>query len=264
MVGNGYDGAQEESYHSACVEILKRGINCVTYEGPGQPTVRRNQNIGFIPDWWTAASPVVDYLSTRQDVDMSKLALVGISFGGTLAPRAASRDHRYSAVVAIDGLYSVQEAFAEQLPTKILEYFNPGNATVFSEIMHSIQGNATYPSSLRWLIDQGLFSFDTESAYDWFTRLGNITMGAEIVKDLPMPIFVGKGQDDTSTLQEPEEAYKLLTTDRPNGENLTYWHEFLTNLGAGEHCSLGAESQLWQVVMDWLCDIWGGSTYANN
>jgi dienelactone hydrolase len=98
LIGNGYDGSQEELYHSACIEVLKRGINCVTYEGPGQPTVRREQKIGFIPDWWTVASPVVDYLETRPDVDMTRLALAGISFGGQLVPLAASHDKRYSAL----------------------------------------------------------------------------------------------------------------------------------------------------------------------
>jgi pimeloyl-ACP methyl ester carboxylesterase len=262
MVGNGYDGSQEESYHMACVEILKRGVNCVTYEGPGQPTVRRNQNLGFIPDWENAASPVVDYLSKRPDVDMSKLALVGISFGGTLAPRAASHDNRYSAVVSLDGLYSLQEALEEQLPPQITEYFNPQNATLFDEIMNSIRLNSSYPTDLRWIIDQGLFAFNTTSPYDWFARLGNFTMGPDIVKNLPMPVFVAKGQDDNSTLQEPEEAYQLLTTDRPNGKNLTTYHVFTTALGAGEHCSLGAESQVWQVVMDWLSDVWGGVKYV--
>jgi hypothetical protein len=51
LVGSGYDGSQEDLYHSAFTEIPKRGINCVTYEGPDQHTTRRNQNIGFIPDW---------------------------------------------------------------------------------------------------------------------------------------------------------------------------------------------------------------------
>ena len=49
VIGSGYDGSQEESYHSQVRQILARGLNAVTYEGPGQPTVRRQQNVGFIP-----------------------------------------------------------------------------------------------------------------------------------------------------------------------------------------------------------------------
>ena len=72
IYGNGYDGSQEESYHQAVRQMLQRGLNVVTYEGPGQPTVRREQNIGFIPDWWNVVTPVVDYLAEREDVDMSE------------------------------------------------------------------------------------------------------------------------------------------------------------------------------------------------
>lgn len=49
VIGSGYDGSQEELYHSNVRQILARGLNVVTYEGPGQPTVRRKQGLGFIP-----------------------------------------------------------------------------------------------------------------------------------------------------------------------------------------------------------------------
>ena len=50
LVGSGYDGSQEELYHSIGAEIIARGWNFVTYEGPGQPTVRRQQGLSFRPD----------------------------------------------------------------------------------------------------------------------------------------------------------------------------------------------------------------------
>ena len=49
IVGTGYDGTQEELYHEIGREILARGLNFVSYEGPGQPTVVREQHVGFIP-----------------------------------------------------------------------------------------------------------------------------------------------------------------------------------------------------------------------
>jgi hypothetical protein len=49
VIGSGYDGSQEELYHSIAREVLARGLNVVTYEGPGQPTVLREQKFGFIP-----------------------------------------------------------------------------------------------------------------------------------------------------------------------------------------------------------------------
>ena len=78
-----------------------------------------------------------------------------------------------------------------------------------------------------------------------------------------MLAFLAKGQDDALTRKQPEIAYHLLTAGRPNGEALTTYHQFNTSLGAGEHCSLGAESQVAQVTLDWLGDVWGGMAFEN-
>jgi len=82
--------------------------------------MRRNQNLGFIPEWWEVVTPVVDYLSTWPDVDVSSLALTGISFGGSLAPRVAAYEHRFTAVMAIDGMYSLQAAFEANIPLALV------------------------------------------------------------------------------------------------------------------------------------------------
>ena len=155
LVSGGYDSSQEEGYHSQCHQILSRGVNCVTYEGPGHPSVRRQQNIGFIHDWWTVAKPVVDHLSTLPQVDMSKLALAGMSFGGSLAPIAASGDDRYSAVIAIDGMYSARQAFEEQFPKQMVALFNESKVAEFDKVVSDVIANATLPSSLRWVAGYG-------------------------------------------------------------------------------------------------------------
>ena len=74
---------------------------------------------------------------------------------------------------------------------------------------------------------------------------------------MTMPVFVAKGQDDTLTGNEANIAYQIMTSDRPNGKGLTTFHEFKTSLGAGMHCSIGAEDQLQQVTLDWLAGVWG-------
>lgn len=87
IVGNGFDAAQEDSFHVYCAPALARGWNCITYEGPGQPTVGRNQNIGFISNWELVLTPVVDYLLQEKSdvVDADTLVLLGNSLGGYLA-----------------------------------------------------------------------------------------------------------------------------------------------------------------------------------
>jgi hypothetical protein len=91
-----YDGSQEDQYHTAVVPALARGWNCLTHEGSGYPTVRRNQDLEFIYDWGRVLTLLVDYLllNRTQDVDESSLVSLGWSFGGYLAARAAAFEPR--------------------------------------------------------------------------------------------------------------------------------------------------------------------------
>lgn len=55
------------------------------------------------PDWEHVVTPVVDYARSRSEVDPDQIALIGWSFGGYLAPRAASGEHRLAACIADPG-----------------------------------------------------------------------------------------------------------------------------------------------------------------
>jgi len=249
LVGTGYDAAQEDSYHTSCVHILARGWNCATYEGPGQPTVRRDQKIGFIKDWWNVVTPVVDYLGTRRDVDMDKLALIGISFGGSLAPIAASHEHRFKAVLAIDGVYNLGQHLSTKFPPNLLQLFQSGDRTAFDSAMNEVRTNTTTLTAFRWLIDQGLFAFNTTSPFDWLTRFQAI--GVEGLTDqIRGPVFVGSGQDDDDLAGQPEMLANAL------GDKAHYVL-FKTDVGAGEHCQIGAEAHLSQTAFDWVAGIFG-------
>lgn len=257
IVGSGYDGSQEELYHSIGRSILDRGWNFITYEGPGQPTVRRQQGLGFIHNWWEVVTPVVDYLTKRHDVDTDKIALIGVSFGGTLAPLAASREHRLSAVVAIDGLTDMFSALQSKLPPQINSLFESGNKTEFDALMLSFLGNTTIPTQLRWLIAQSLWVFKTSSPYEWLTKLREFKIDQNVANDIHCPVLIGEGENDSSAPGQAQEMMQFL------GKKATY-NLFETDLGAGEHCQLGAEAQLAQVTLDWLSDIWEGINVPQN
>ncbi|KAI0888169.1 alpha/beta-hydrolase [Annulohypoxylon maeteangense] len=248
LVGSGYDAPQEDTYHSIGREIIDRGWNFVTYEGPGQPTVRRQQGLGFIPNWWDVVTPVVDYLETRPEVDKKRIALGGLSFGGILAPLAATREHRFAAVLAIDGVQNLQTTALKQFPPALAQLYNSGNKTVFDAYLNKARVNPEANTMFKWFIGQGLWSFATESPYDWFTRLGGINLDGTVLSNITSPVFVGKGEDDKVAGGQEEVVAKLL------GDK-AYLYEFKTALGAGEHCQLGAEQQLAQVSLDWLAEV---------
>ncbi|KAI1387806.1 alpha/beta-hydrolase [Hypoxylon trugodes] len=251
LLGSGYDAPQEDSYHALGRETLERGWNFVTYEGPGQPTVRRDQGLGFIPNWWDVVTPVMDYLETRPEVDAKRIALGGMSFGGILAPLTATREHRMAAVLAIDGLSNIQTTAAKTFPAVAIQLFKSGNQTAFDAYMNAARVSPQAPTLFKWFIGQGLWTFDTESPYDWFKRLGDINLDGDKLKNVTCPVFVGKGENDALAGGQEQQVVEALGSK-------AYLYEFKTALGAGEHCQLGAEPQLAQASLDWLAEVFEG------
>ena len=99
-------------------------------------------------------------------VDCEKLALVGISLGGSLTPIAASHEHRFKTIIANDGIYNLGQFVAAHFSPAIQELFVSGNSSAYDAVMDEIRTNATTSTEVRWFIDQGLFAFNTTSPFN--------------------------------------------------------------------------------------------------
>ncbi|KAK3938534.1 Alpha/Beta hydrolase protein [Diplogelasinospora grovesii] len=241
---NGYDGSQEEMYHFWVKAIVERGMNAITYEGPGQPTVRRQQNLGFIPNWEAVVTPVVDYALTRREVSPSQIGILGFSFGGYLAPRAAAFEHRLAAVLAIDGEYNTGPAILSQFPAALQAAFNASDADAFNKGTEDILSSPEAPTEVKWAIQQGMWAFKEASPYNWMKNLQAYTL-VGITDKIQAPVFVADAEND---IFFPGQG-KILAEHL--GDLATY-HYFTGAEGAGAHCSLGAEVLQTQVALDWF------------
>ena len=245
LVGSGYDGSQEDSYHQIGIAALAQGWNVLTYEGPGQPTALREQGKGFIHDWERVLTPAVDYLSNRSDVDMDRLALVGISLGGYLAARAAAFEPRIKALLLNDGVYDVFEGFSQGFGP-LMTLYNSGNKTYFDEYVNeAITFNTSADSAARWGIQQGLWSFNTHSPYDWLKMTELMTL-ANITDRITMPTWIGNAVNDFNF---PGQAMKL---QQALGSKATL-HNFTGP--ASYHCEVGAFDESNRVMLEWLDEV---------
>lgn len=247
ILGNGYDGSQEEMYHVIGQAALQRGMNVISYEGPGQPSVRRYQDLGFIPDWEKVVIPVVDYLVSRSDVDKDSIGLYGYSFGGYLAPRAAAYEHRLAAVMANDGVWDFGQSLLDQFPPQLLEVFHSGNVSLFNELLTNITDNPQTPTNIRWAMQQGEWSFKLKKPFDFVTaaQLYNLTGLPDLIK---APVWVAEAEDDLFFGTQAKELANKL------GEKGTFQY-FNASSGAGQHCSIGAGFMLNNVMLDWFENI---------
>jgi hypothetical protein len=244
IIGNGYDAAQEDSYHYFVASALARGWNCITYEGPGQPTVRREQNVGFIPQWEYVVTPVVDYVLSEKSnvVDKNRLALIGNSFGGFLAARAAAFEPRLSAAVLVDGVWDTYAGFAGQVAPEIMASYEAGNYTQFDDEILSLREAGKLSTNGAWGLDQGLWSFYTHSPSDFLNQSKQFRLES-VVDKINIPVFVGDAEYDFAFQGQPKEVKNAL------GEKATL-HTF--NGTAGYHCQTGAVQEMSRTIFAWL------------
>ncbi len=246
ILGTGFDGSQEELLHVCGFAALERGYNVITYEGPGQPTVLREQGLGFIAEWEKAVSPVLDYLESRQDVDLTAIGLWGYSMVGWLALRAAAMDHRIAAVIAVDGVFDVFQGFCNVIPPDLISLFNldGGDNAVADQTITGLLTSGKVPTSFRWGIEQGLWSFNTKSVADFLKGTRPMTLQG-ISDKIVCPVWVGSAADDQFFKGQPE-LVKQALGDRATLVELT------AEDAAGNHCHVGAAALLDQKVFDWF------------
>jgi dienelactone hydrolase len=243
LMFNGFDGSQEEMLHVCGLAALERGFNVVTFEGPGQPTVLRQQGIGFRHDWETVVTPVIDRCESMPEVDSSRLGLIGVSFGGYLAPRAAAFEPRLAAVVVIDGLYDGYESVTNLLTPELRALLEAGEANAFDK---AIREGMERETGLRWYIEHGLWCFRVETPYEFFTSAREYTLEG-ITDRITCPVLVCDAADDHLN---PGQAQRLAAA---LGERGTL-RSFTAKESAGAHSHPGAGMLMNGVVFDWLAD----------
>jgi len=110
----GLDSVKEELYAMEN-DFLRRGLATLTIDGPGQ-----GENAPRFPiraDWSSVVSPLLDHLSAdERGLDLGRVGLMGISMGGIYGPRAAAKEKRLRAIVALAGPYDLSECWAALNP----------------------------------------------------------------------------------------------------------------------------------------------------
>ncbi|KAL7625183.1 hypothetical protein AAE478_004398 [Parahypoxylon ruwenzoriense] len=240
LMSNGFEGSMEEMYHMHGAAALERGYNVVVYDGPGQPTVRRDQGLGFIHNWEAVVSPILDYLETLPSVDMSKIGLIGYSMGGYLAARAAAFEHRIAAVFQIDGLYDFTQTpiFSNEHG---LSRFGSGNDI---EGTKAILNNPKVPAGLRWALGHGLWAFKVQTRAEFLEKARRFSL-VGVVEKIQCKVFVGDGEDDMFFKGQPQLMASALG-DKATLVTLT------AEDGAGEHCHFGAARYTNHVMYKWF------------
>ncbi|WP_134683651.1 alpha/beta hydrolase family protein [Brevibacillus migulae] len=247
LVHGGFDSIGEELYLQVAAAALQRGYHCLTFEGPGQGAVIREQNLPFRNEWEQVVTPVVDYLLTRTEVDPERIALMGISLGGYLAPRAAAFEHRLAACIANDGLFSNRFSDMGRKLSRGKMDLILHDSEKMEALIQSLMEKST---NVRWAIENGMFTFNASSIQELVDKTEPFTLEG-IAGKIKCPTLVCEAEEDHFFAGQPEQLYKALTCPK------TYM-KFAAEEGAGEHCHFGALLQFNHRVFEWLDPILKG------
>lgn len=237
----GYDSSVEEMYFFFAAAAIRRGYNCLTFDGPGQGAPMREQKLVFRPDWEKVVTPAVDYVLTRPDVDGDNFALLGMSLGGLWAARAAAFEHRFRAAIFFDGVYDFFDSVRGMLPQEAVAAFDAGDADTCEEIVRKAM---TSDTSLRWLVENGIWTFGASSVADFLEKTKQHTI-KDVVDLIRCPCLVLKAEGDMFFANQPERVYEGLKAPKT-------LFAFTSEDGAENHCQSGALAYLHSMVFDWL------------
>jgi len=243
IIHSGFDGTTEEIYFECGRDAVRRGYNCLAFEGPGQGSVIRKQGLPFRPDWEKVVTPVVDYAMKRPEVNSRQVALMGISMGGYMAPRAAAFEHRLAACIANEGIFDLFERnysdfglSRDEIKNFILQKREEFETTLRETMSKNIH--------VYWRITHGMWTFDAKTPAEFALKQENYTL-KDCVHQISCPTLVIDSEAEQSFKGQAKRLFAALSCPKT-------FLEFKAGEGSELHCQIGGRLLGNQQIFDWL------------
>jgi len=247
IMHTGFDGSAEEMHWSGARAAVERGYHVLAFDGPGQSGPLHREGLPFRPDWEKVITPVVDYALMQKGVDPSRIALLGTSMGGELAPRAAAFEPRLAACIANDGLYDFAYAFLGMIPPERQGSFvaqikePPGPSPLDATLIDMAKASPV----ARWFFANGTWAFGANSPRELLRKVLDYNLRDGVAEKIRCPTLVCDAEDDLYLGGQAGELFSHLTCKRT-------LLRFTKAEGAGAHCQMGAGRLAFARIFDWL------------
>ncbi len=243
LIQSGFDGTAEEMYFALGKAALQRGYAVLLFEGPGQVGMRRfHPDSVFLPDTSPALKAVVDYTLSRPEVDPSKIALYGASFGGYFALSGAVREKRLRGVIANSPILDAGEYFFAALGPTFVAMFQSQDLTV-EEINELPQEKL--PPKYRFSLLNLCLRYGKPSVQATLEAMKEFRVPEDLLRSMEIPAL-GMVSETEGTV--PLNQAKRFANIAPKGS----LHIFSEEQGANIHCQLDNMPLSWGVALDWL------------
>ena len=240
----GYDSTAEESFFWNGAAALARGYHALIFDGPGQGQLLIERSIHFRPDWEKVISAVIDLAARRDDVDVSRIVLIGESWGGYLAPRAAANDRRVAFCVLDPAQIGLFRVMLSRLPLPAgLKCQLPQGPRWLVMLLRALMARMARQPTTGWALRRGMLTHGKATAWDYFVDAAHYEQ-ENIIGKISCPTLVCDAEnDDISAFSK--RFFDLLRCEKD-------YLRFTADEGAGEHCISGNRSLFHERVFGWL------------
>ena len=217
----GLDSIKDEMWFMQAHGAVQRGISVLMIDGPGQGGTLRRHRIPNRPDYEVPIGRCIDYLASRKDVDVSRIAVCGSSLGGYYAARAGSREHRLAATISHGAIWSIYDLWK-----------NAGES----------HGLATH---IKWV-------FGVRTMAEAIERARAFTLEG-VLDEMRCPYLIVHGGFDVLGMSQASKTYEYA---KSRGVDVTLRFVMPEETGA-EHCQHDNPTIGQELMADWLADRFG-------
>jgi len=226
---NGLDSTKEMKYRVGLpVWLAKRGVSSLIIDQPGTGEALRLQDLTARYDSEHWASPVVDWLETRDDVDSQRIGMEGVSLGGYFCPRAVAFEPRFACGVCWGANHDWRDVQKRRLE-------NEGDFPV-----------PHYWSHVCWVWG----AKDTED----FMKIAEDVHLDGVVENIKVPFLVTHGEKDSQIpLKWAQRTYEQLVNSPKRELKI-----FTEREGGVQHSSFDNSINAGHYIADWVAETLGG------
>lgn len=236
---SGNDGNKEELY-AIGISAVKRGMNCLIFDGPGQGESIRRRGIPFRHNYETAVSPAIDFALRDPSVDSDRIVLWGESLGGYFAPQASAFDKRICACVANGGLYDCLSLNPDKR-TSILNGIRK-HAAAFNCLARLLMKLSV---ALDWRLRHGFLTFQVDTPSAYVLGFEPFTMDGLASQISCHTLVIGNENDKKAWREQAKILYDALNCPKE-------YMYFTNEEGAGAHCQAGCRSYANDRIFNWI------------
>jgi hypothetical protein len=226
VIDPGGRAATSSAWAAGGAAAAARGYHWMTFDGPGRQAALRRQGLVLRPDWEAVLGPVADAMIAREDVDASRMVVIGIDHAGYGVARALAFEPRFAAAVLAPGIVDASRQWVAELPAPARAAVLDEDREWFDRELHLATLFAPeIPDRLRRL-GRG-YDLSGLPLYELARRMAEFRLGDEVGRITTPVLVCPAGSDPLWAVQADEFCSRLpgseLACAAPGEDGVSDW-----------------------------------------